>query len=104
DPSRTFRLLLFTSVKVTLPGLARPPPQGRRHDRLDRVGWDERLFDLLDDLEGQAEALYAAERDAELADRSRAEYAGVTLAGRLMASVGRDVLLDVDGTGPVRGE
>ena len=68
------------------------------------MGWDERLFDLLDDLEGQAEALYAAERDAELADRSRAEYAGVTLAGRLMASVGRDVLLDLDGTGPVRGE
>jgi hypothetical protein len=34
----------------------------------------------------------------------RAEYAAVTLAGRLMASVGRDVLLDVDGTGPVRGE
>ena len=68
------------------------------------MGWDERLFDLLDDLEGQAEAMYAAERDAELADRSRAEYAGVTLAGRLMASVGRDVLLDVEGTGPVRGE
>ena len=53
------------------------------------MGWDERLFDLLDDLEGQAEAMYAAERDAELADRSRAEYAAVTLAGRLMASVGR---------------
>ena len=35
---------------------------------------DERLFDLLDDLKRQAEALYAAERDAgELADRSRAE-------------------------------
>ena len=68
------------------------------------MGWDERLFDLLDDLEGQAEALYAADRDAELADRSRAEYAAVTLAGRLMASVGRHVLLDVDGTGVVRGE
>ena len=51
--------------------------------------WDERLFDLLDDLEGQAEALYAAERDAELADRSRAEYASVTLESRLMASTGR---------------
>ena len=68
------------------------------------MGWDERLFDLLDDLEGQAEAMYAAERDAELADRSRAEYAAVTLAGRLMASVGRDVLLDLEGPGPVRGE
>jgi hypothetical protein len=67
------------------------------------VGWDERLFDLLDDLEGQAEALYAAERDAEVADRSRAEYASVTLAGRLMASIGRPVVLDVAGPGRVRG-
>ncbi len=68
------------------------------------MGWDERLFDLLDDLEGQAEALYAAERDAELADRSRAEYASVTLAARLMASVGRPVALDVAGAGRVAGE
>ena len=68
------------------------------------MGWDERLFDLLDDLEGQAEALYAAERDAELADRSRAEYASVTLESRLMASTGRQVILDVAGAGRVSGE
>jgi hypothetical protein len=68
------------------------------------VGWDEHLFDLLDDLEGQAEALYAAERDAELADRSRAEYASVTLESRLMASTGRQVSLDVTGAGRVSGE
>ena len=68
------------------------------------MGWDERLFDLLDDLEGQAEALYAAERDAELVDRSRAEYASVSLASRLMASVGRQVVLEVTGSGGVRGE
>jgi hypothetical protein len=68
------------------------------------VGWDERLFDLLDDLEGQAGALFAAERDAELADRSRAEYASVTLASRLMASHGRLVTLEVAGVGGVRGE
>jgi hypothetical protein len=68
------------------------------------VGWDEGLFDLLDDLEGQAEAMYAAERDAELADRSRAEYATVTLSGRLMASLGRPVVLDVEGAGRVAGE
>lgn len=66
--------------------------------------WDERLFDLLDDLEGQAEALYAAERDAELADRSRAEYVSVTLASRLMASTGREVNLDLAGAGRVSGE
>jgi hypothetical protein len=68
------------------------------------VGWDERLFDLLDDLEGQAEALFAAERDAELADRSRAEYASVTFVSRLMASQGRVVALEVTGVGGVRGE
>ena len=68
------------------------------------MGWDERLFDLLDDLEGQAEALYAAERDAELADRSRAEYASVTLESRLMASSGREVTLHVTGAGRVSGE
>ncbi len=68
------------------------------------MAWDERLFDLLDDLEGQAEALYAADRDAELADRSRAEYAAVTLAARLMASVGNEVALDVAGAGRVAGE
>jgi hypothetical protein len=67
------------------------------------VEWDERLFAFLDDLEGRAEALYDAERDSDLADRSRAEYAAVTLAGRLMASVGADVALDVLGVGPVTG-
>jgi hypothetical protein len=67
------------------------------------VGWDEGLFDLLDDLEGQAAALFAAERAAELADRSRAEYATVTFEARLMASVGREVALDVAGAGRVAG-
>jgi hypothetical protein len=67
------------------------------------VAWDERLFELLDDLEGQAESLYAVERDAELADRSRAAYATVTLAGRLMASMGRELALDVSGVGRVEG-
>ena len=68
------------------------------------MAWDERLFDLLDDLEGQAGALYAADREAELADRSRAEYAAVTLASRLVASVGRSVTLDLAGAGRVSGE
>jgi hypothetical protein len=68
------------------------------------VDWDEQLFALLDDLEGQAEALYDAERAGELADRSRAEYAGVALASRLMASVGATLSLDLAGVGPVTGE
>lgn len=69
-----------------------------------RVGWEEQLFSLFDDLEGQAAALYEADREAELADRSRAEYARVTLASRIAASLGRDVVLDVHGVGRVVGE
>jgi hypothetical protein len=67
------------------------------------MGWEDDLFALFDDLEGQAEALYDAERDPELADRSRAEYRQVTLASRLMASVGADVTIDVVGLGQVSG-
>lgn len=66
--------------------------------------WEERLFAELDDLEQQAEALFDAERAAEVADRSRAEYRAVTLASRLMASVGDDVVLGVTGVGRVAGE
>ena len=65
--------------------------------------WEEELFALFDDLEGQAEALYDAERQAELADRSRAEYQQVTLAARLMASVGAPIGLDVLGIGLIDG-
>ena len=50
------------------------------------MGWEDELFALFDDLEEQASALYAAERDVEVADRSRAEYQQVTLAGRLLLS------------------
>lgn len=67
------------------------------------MDWDEQLFAFLDDLEGQAEALYDADREGELADRSRAEYAVVTLASRLMASIGSEVMLDVLGVGQVSG-
>ena len=65
--------------------------------------WEEQLFSLLDDLEQQAEAAYDAERDADLADRSRAEYAHVTLASRLMASLEDEVVLEVRGVGQVHG-
>ena len=67
------------------------------------MGWEQDLFALFDDLEGQAAALYAAERDVEHADRSRAEYQQVTLASRLMASVGTETTLGVQGVGPVTG-
>lgn len=67
------------------------------------MGWEDDLFALFDDLEQQAEALYDAERDPELADRSRAEYQQVTLASRLMASVDGDLTLDIVGVGTLSG-
>ena len=67
------------------------------------MDWDEQLFALLDDLEQQAEALYDAERESELGDRSRAEYATVTLASRLMASLETPLVLHVTGVGAVAG-
>ena len=66
-------------------------------------GWEERLFALFDDLEQQAEAAFAAERDGEVAERAREEYAAVPLAGRLMAAVDARVTLAVDGVGVVEG-
>lgn len=67
------------------------------------MSWEDELFALFDDLEGRAEALYDGERAAELADRSRAEYRQVTLGGRLMASVGSEVALEISGVGRVDG-
>lgn len=65
--------------------------------------WEEQLFALFDDLEQQADALYDAERSAELVDRSRSAYADVTLAARLMAAVGLPLSVDVQGVGTLIG-
>jgi hypothetical protein len=67
------------------------------------MSWEHELFALFDDLEGQAAAAWEADREAELADRARAEYAAVTLASRLMASRGRQVALDLPHVGRVDG-
>jgi hypothetical protein len=67
------------------------------------MSWEHDLFALFDDLEGQAAAAWEADREAELADRSRAEYGAVTLASRLMASRGRDVVLDLPHVGRLEG-
>lgn len=67
------------------------------------VGWEQDLFAVLDDLEHQAQALYAAEREAELADRARSEYTQVLLAARLAASVGADLVVEVEGVGRLAG-
>jgi hypothetical protein len=67
------------------------------------MAWEDELFALFDDLEDRAAALYDAEREPELADRSRAEYRQVSLASRLMASVDAELTVDVLGLGPVAG-
>ncbi|WP_372728878.1 hypothetical protein [Nocardioides sp.] len=67
------------------------------------MSWERELFAFFDDLEQQADALYDAERSAELADRSRAEYQQVTLASRLMAALAEPVLLEVAGVGRLEG-
>ncbi|MBF4161878.1 hypothetical protein [Nocardioides acrostichi] len=66
--------------------------------------WAEHLFDVLDELEQEAEALYGAERLVEIEDRARSEYADVPLAGRLMAAAGGAVRLEVRALGAVVGE
>ncbi len=58
---------------------------------------------MFEDLEAQAEALQHLERAAEVADRTRAEYGGVSLDARLMASRGRDLEVDVLAAGRLQG-
>jgi hypothetical protein len=65
--------------------------------------WDDRLGDLFDDLEQQAEGLALAQRDAEVAELARAEYARVDLAARLHGSLGRLLVVGVSGVGTVEG-
>lgn len=65
---------------------------------------DAELFDFLEDLEADAETLAHRERVGDLLDRGHSEYHQVPLAARLMASKGREVVIDVPGTGSLRGE
>lgn len=53
--------------------------------------WEERLLDLFEDLEQQAEGAALAARDAEVAELARAEYSEVDLDSRWHASAGREV-------------
>src|SRR3954453_9609446 len=63
--------------------------------------WEERLLDLFDDLEQQAEGLALAGRDAEVAEQARAEDARVDLDPRVHASTGAELRLWVAGLGPL---
>lgn len=67
------------------------------------MSWEEELFAYLDDLEGQAAALFDADRGPEVADRGREQYQTVSLAGRLMAGVGEELTLELAGVGPITG-
>lgn len=68
------------------------------------MSWESQLAAQLDDLEGQAQDLLSRERDWEVAEQARAEYASISLLTRLMASVGRRLDLEVRGVGQVEGE
>ena len=65
--------------------------------------WDDRLADLFDDLEQQADGLALAHRDAEVAELARAEYAQVELVARLHGSLGRRLRVRVSGVGSLDG-
>ena len=68
--------------------------------------WSDRLGDVdgvLADLEQQAEGLALSQRDVEVAELGRAELAQVDLVGRLHASTGRAVRLEVPGVGTLDG-
>ena len=65
--------------------------------------WEEQLFTYFDDLEQQAEGVFGIERELEVAERAAAEYAAVTAASRLMASVNAEVALQVQGLGQIEG-
>ncbi len=62
-----------------------------------------RWEDLFDDLEGQAESLERAEREAEVADRTRSEVGQLTLMGRLRSNEGREISLRLTGGASLSG-
>lgn len=61
------------------------------------------LSGVFEDLEQQAAGLHLAERDAELVDRARGEYATVSFASRVHASVGHEVRVNLVGGQVVQG-
>ena len=76
-------------------------PHGR--EPADGPDAGEGLGRLFEDLEQQAAGMHLAERDAELADRARGEYATVAFTSRVHASTGHDVVLGLVDGGTVEG-
>lgn len=68
------------------------------------MGPDDQLAALFEDLEQQAAGLQLTDRDVEVAERTRAEYAEVTLVSRVRGSVGARVGLEVAGAGSLSGQ
>ncbi|HYO41409.1 MAG TPA: hypothetical protein VER39_17330 [Nocardioidaceae bacterium] len=64
--------------------------------------WDDHLTGVFEDLEQQAEGLALAERDAEVAELLRAEYAAVDCAARLQGSLRQSLVLRVSGVGSLQ--
>lgn len=73
--------------------------RGADHD----LRQDEALLGLLDDLDAWGTALQHRERVEEVRDRSRSAYAEVSLASRLMASLGLPISAQMRGVGPLTG-
>jgi hypothetical protein len=67
------------------------------------MSWEEAMFAVFDDLEQQAQGLHLMERDAEVADLSLTEYAQISLAARLHASLGDDLRVRLRGGRVVNG-
>lgn len=64
---------------------------------------DERLLAVFDDLEQQADGLALLDRDAAVAELSRAAYAEVDLGSRLHGALGTQVTLGIRGVGLLSG-
>ena len=60
-------------------------------------------IEALEDLESQAAAWSRDERAVEVSDRAIEAYRSVTLAARLVASLGRQIVVDLGSAGRVRG-
>lgn len=67
------------------------------------MSWEESVASVFDDLEQQAQGLHLLERDAEVAELTAAEYAGVGLASRLHASLGHELEVSLRGGTRVAG-
>jgi hypothetical protein len=69
------------------------------HDGMERGRWDALFADLEAELDGEE----ARERDAEVRDRTRIEHGRLTLADRLVASIGAEVAVTTAGAGTLHG-